>query len=53
MGHNLNVHMDFYRLPEKTVQVAKLGKLLIALEQGKISEYHGKTLDDITVEVDK
>lgn len=52
MGHNLNVHMDFYRLPEREVQIAKLGKRFLALEQGKIKEYHGKKLDDIKVFVE-
>lgn len=51
MGHNLNVHFEFYRLPDRTAQIAKLGKLLLALEQGQIGKYQGKRLDDINVDI--
>lgn len=47
MGHNLNVHREYYRLPENTLQTAKVGKLLLAIESG-IQKYKGKSLDDIT-----
>ncbi|XP_016118944.1 uncharacterized protein [Sinocyclocheilus grahami] len=47
LGHNINVHREYYRLPDATVQVAKISKLLLALEQGKLPELRGKTLDEI------
>lgn len=47
MGHNLQVHRSFYRLPENSLQTAKVGKLLMAIESG-IDKYKGKALDDIT-----
>ena len=34
MGHNMRVHREFYCLPEATVQVANLAKLLLAMEEG-------------------
>ncbi|KAL1022430.1 hypothetical protein UPYG_G00027530 [Umbra pygmaea] len=49
MGHNINVHREFYRLPEHTTQVAKISKLLMAMESGRMSELRGKTLDDLEV----
>lgn len=46
-GHNIAVHRQYYRLPEATVQVAKIAKLLLALEKGKLPELQGKSLDEI------
>ena len=52
MGHNILVHREFYRLPEQTLHVAKLSKLLMAMERGDTVELSGKTLDDIDVNLD-
>ena len=46
MGHDKAVHRQYYRLPSNTVEVAKIGKLLIAAEKG-LDKYGGKGLDDI------
>lgn len=46
MGHDLAVHREYYRLPENTLQTAKIGKLLLAVEGG-LAKYSGKALDDI------
>ena len=51
LGHDLQVHKDFYRLPEETLQLAKCGKLLMMMDSGKISEFAGKKLDDIEVDI--
>ncbi|KAK7465993.1 hypothetical protein BaRGS_00037430, partial [Batillaria attramentaria] len=45
MGHNIRIHREFYRSPNDTVQLAKVSKLLLALEKGMIPQ--GKGLDDI------
>ena len=50
MGHDIRVHRDFYRLPEATVQVAKVAKLLIAMENGGTNLPAGKSLDDIQLD---
>ncbi|KAL2099510.1 hypothetical protein ACEWY4_003904 [Coilia grayii] len=47
LGHNIAVHRQYYRLPEATVQVTKIAKLLLALEKGKLPELQGKTLDEL------
>ena len=39
LGHNIEVHRKPYRLPEGTLQLAKISKVLIALEQGRLAEY--------------
>lgn len=51
MGHDIGVHRQYYRLPQNTIEVAKIGKLLLAIEQGS-SKYKGKTLDDINMDID-
>ncbi|KAK0142445.1 hypothetical protein N1851_019827 [Merluccius polli] len=53
LGHDIRIHREFYRLPEKTLQLAKISKLLMALEQGRLAEFHGKNLDEITTGPDE
>ncbi|KAL6484182.1 hypothetical protein MHYP_G00062270 [Metynnis hypsauchen] len=50
LGHDIRVHRKFYRLPEGTLQLAKISKVLMALEQGRMSEFKGRNLEDITIE---
>ncbi|CAL9706769.1 unnamed protein product [Knipowitschia caucasica] len=50
LGHDVRVHRQFYRLPEGTLQLAKISKVLLALEQGRVAEFKGKSLDDINIE---
>ena len=49
-GHDIQVHRKFYRLPEGTLQLAKISKVLLALEQGRVAEFKGKNLDEINLE---
>jgi len=49
MGHDVRVHRQYYRLPEDALQVAKVSKVLMAMERGDIAEYYGKNLDEITI----
>nr|XP_043873422.1 uncharacterized protein LOC122762290 isoform X7 [Solea senegalensis] len=51
LGHNIAVHRKHYRLPEGTLQLAKISKVLLAMEQGRLGEYKGKSLDEIQVDV--
>ncbi|XP_070200920.1 uncharacterized protein [Littorina saxatilis] len=50
MGHDLIVHRDFYRLPEDSYQLAKVSRLLLCMEQGRLSEFQGKTMNDIDID---
>ena len=34
LEHHLNVHREYYRLPENTVQLAKVMKVLMAVDRG-------------------
>lgn len=47
LGHDISVHRQFYQLSEPTIQSAKISKLLLALEKGKLRELQGKSLDEI------
>ena len=49
LGHDVRIHRSFYRLPEDTLQLAKVSKILLALDRGQISEFAGQSLDDITI----
>ncbi|XP_070401964.1 uncharacterized protein [Nothobranchius furzeri] len=53
LGHNIAVHRKHYRLPEGTLQLAKVSKVLLALEQGRLGEYKGKSLDEIHLDVNE
>ncbi|XP_048829702.1 uncharacterized protein LOC125706891 isoform X7 [Brienomyrus brachyistius] len=50
LGHDIRVHREFYRLPEKTLQLAKVSKVLMALEKGRIADFQGKNLDQINID---
>ena len=49
MGHDIRVHCDYYRQTDKTFQVAKIGKLLFAMEHGAkaLKGKNLKTLDSV------
>ena len=49
MGHDIRIHRQFYRLHDSTLEMAKVGRLLMAVDQGKIKKYAGKTLADISI----
>ena len=47
MGHDLLIHRTFYRLPEDTLQMAKVTKVLHAINEGTLGEMKGKYFDVI------
>ena len=51
LGHDLTIHREYYRLPESTTQIAKCGKMLMLMEQGKFGDFAGKKLDEIELNV--
>ena len=52
LGHDVSIHREFYRLPDDTIQLAKLSKLLLEVENGTISQHKGKTLDEIQLDAE-
>ncbi|XP_067307424.1 uncharacterized protein [Pseudorasbora parva] len=49
LGHDIRIHRKYYRLPEGTLQLAKITKVLMAMEQGRLNEFRGKGLDQINI----
>ncbi|MGH0150540.1 UNVERIFIED_CONTAM: hypothetical protein FKN15_026468 [Acipenser sinensis] len=45
-----NTSIKYYRLPEGTLQLAKICKILMAMETGRLSEFKGMKLDDIEID---
>lgn len=50
MGHNIDVHREYYRLKESTVELTKVSRLLLAIDEGKAHNFAGKKLSEIDVE---
>lgn len=50
MGHDLSVHREYYRLPESTLEVAKVAKILHCINEGKLSSVKDSTLDELQLE---
>lgn len=49
LGHDIRIHRQFYRLPQGTLQLARMSKVLLAMERGTVSQFKGMTLDDIEI----
>lgn len=47
MGHSKEEHESFYRLPTDVLQVAKVTKLKLAMDQGIMKSLEGRSLGDI------
>ncbi|KAK3751113.1 hypothetical protein QZH41_016240 [Actinostola sp. cb2023] len=50
LGHDVRVHRDFYRLHESTAELAKVSKLLLAVDNGNLESLKGKTLAELNVD---
>jgi hypothetical protein len=50
LGHNVNIHKDFYRMQSSTLEMAVIGNLLIAVDEGRARNFRVKNLRDITLQ---
>ena len=50
LGHNMDVHREYYRLRESTVELSKVSRLLLAMDEGKSQNFAGKKLSKIKLE---
>ncbi|KAG8176112.1 hypothetical protein JTE90_025570 [Oedothorax gibbosus] len=48
--HDMAVHREYYRLPQSTIYLAKVSKILLAVEKGNVQAYKGLSLDEINVD---
>ena len=51
MGYDIRIHREYYRLHESTTELAKVSKILAIVDEGSISKWIGKALDQIDVDV--
>lgn len=49
MGHDILVHRQYYRLQNDAVELAKVSKVLLLMDKGKLGEFRGKTLDELEI----
>ena len=42
-GHDIHVHKEYYRLPQTTIEMAVVGNLLMAVDEGRAHQFKGKT----------
>ncbi|KAG5882523.1 hypothetical protein JTB14_006795 [Gonioctena quinquepunctata] len=50
LGHDIRVHREFYRLQENAVELTKVSRLLLAVDQGEAQTFSGMKLKDINIE---
>ncbi|XP_071854468.1 uncharacterized protein [Apostichopus japonicus] len=56
LGHDVRIHREFYRLPDPAIQVAKVSKLLVALEGNSGDPgtlLQGRNLDELELNQDE
>lgn len=49
LGHDIRVHRQFYRLQENAVELTKVSRLLLTIDQGEAHQFVGKELKDIAL----
>lgn len=52
LGHDIKTRRKFYRLPTEAVHLAKISRLLVIMDEGKIEDFKGKSLEEINVDVE-
>lgn len=50
LGHDVRTHRKFYRLHNSTTELAKVSKLLLAVDSGNLEKTVGKNLGKMSVE---
>ncbi|XP_074035237.1 uncharacterized protein [Leptinotarsa decemlineata] len=47
LGHDIHIHREFYRLHESAVELTKISRLLMVIDNGEAHKFHGKKLNEI------
>jgi hypothetical protein len=50
LGHEIRIDKDYYRQHEGIVEIAKVCRVLMAVDSGTTHKYAGKSLSDIQIE---
>lgn len=53
MGRTVGVRRGSYRLPDDIYQTAKMSKFLLLMENGESSQFKGKQLDEIHIDLEE
>jgi len=49
LGHDLQIHKDFFILQESTIEMAVVGNRLMAVDEGRANKFKGRSLRDINL----
>jgi hypothetical protein len=49
LGHDIHVHKEYYRLPQSTLEMAVVGNLLMAVDEGRAHQFKGRNPREITL----
>ena len=47
LGHDTKIFENVYRQQESTIEVAKISRLMMAVDSGEVGKFAGKSLDQI------
>jgi len=47
LGHDTKIFENVYRRQDSTIEMAKISRLLMAVDSGQLSKFAGKSLDQI------
>lgn len=50
LGLDIRTDKEYYRLPEAAEELAKIARLLLAMERGSLEKFKGNSLEDIPIE---
>ena len=50
MDLDIRVHREFYRLQESTLELAKVSKIVLAIDSGNAESFSGKILNEISLD---
>lgn len=50
LGHDITVHREFYRMHESAIELTKISRILMAVDQGEAHKYVGKQISDINID---
>ncbi|XP_014851727.1 PREDICTED: uncharacterized protein LOC106923279 isoform X2 [Poecilia mexicana] len=50
VGHEIHTNKEYYQSPEAAVELAKISKLLLAVEKGTLDRFKGKSLGEVEID---
>ena len=50
LGHNVDIHQEYYRLHDNAIELSKVSRLLLAVDSGKGEAFKGKRLGEIRID---